>query len=163
VTFTKLKDKMVANTNVSGNNANNSSKRNSKPVTGGSSQSFETLRQNKSKPYSFRRDKVLTIFKGALKNGLELPVSKRPEDVEKSDNPNYCPYHRILGHTLENNWVFKDWVEKSIRNGEIILPKRFLQNPTPHEQVNAVSHESITCNMVCHDDNTSDKEDTLML
>jgi hypothetical protein len=51
---------------------------------------------------------VLTIFKGALKNGLELSVSKRPEDVEKSDIPNYCPYHRILWHTLEDCWVFKD-------------------------------------------------------
>jgi hypothetical protein len=108
VAFTKLKDKIIANTNVSGNNANNNSERNSKPVTGGSSQSFETLRQKKSKPYSFRKDKVFTIFKGVLKNELELPVSKRPEDAEKSDNPNYCPYHRILGHTLEDCWIFKD-------------------------------------------------------
>jgi hypothetical protein len=37
VAFTKLKDKMVANTNVSGNNANNNSERNFKPVMGGSS------------------------------------------------------------------------------------------------------------------------------
>jgi hypothetical protein len=163
VAFTKFKDKMVANTNVLGNNANNSSERNSKPVTVGSSQSFKTLRQKKSKSYPFRRNKVLTIFMGALKNGLESPVSKRPEDAEKLDNPNYCPYHRILGHTLEDCWIFKDWIEKYIRNGEITLPKGFLQNPTPHEQVNAVSHESMTCNMVCHDDSTSDKEDTLML
>jgi hypothetical protein len=37
VAFTKLKDKMVANTNISGNNSNNNGERNSKPITGGSS------------------------------------------------------------------------------------------------------------------------------
>jgi len=102
VAFTKLKDEMVANTNILGNNSNNNSERNPKPVTGGSSQSFETLRQKKNKSYSFRNDKMLTIFKEALKNGLELPMSKRLEDAEKSDNPNYCPYHKILGHTLKD-------------------------------------------------------------
>jgi hypothetical protein len=140
VAFTKFKDKMVTNTNISGSNSNNNGD-SSKPITGENFQYFEILRQKKSKSYSFRRDKVFMIFKSALKNGLELPVNKRPEDVEKSDNLNYCPYHRIFGHTLEDCWVFKDWVKKSIRNGEITLPKRFLQKPTPHEQVNTSSHE----------------------
>jgi hypothetical protein len=29
-----------------------------------------------------------------------------------SDNPNFCPYHRILGHPIEDCWVFKDRVER---------------------------------------------------
>jgi hypothetical protein len=53
-------------------------------------------------------------------------MNKHPKDAGKSDNLNYCPYHRILEHTLEDYWVFKDWVEKSIRNGKITLPKGFL-------------------------------------
>jgi hypothetical protein len=43
-TFTKLKNKMVANINISGSNSNVSGDKNFKPITGGSSQSFETLR-----------------------------------------------------------------------------------------------------------------------
>jgi hypothetical protein len=108
VIFSNLKDKMVVNINISDNISNNDSDRSSKLIKGGGSQPFETLRQKKSKPYSFRRDKVLIIFKGVLKNMLELFMSKHSEDAEKSDNPNYCPYHEILGHTLEDYWIFKD-------------------------------------------------------
>jgi hypothetical protein len=35
-------------------------------------------------------------------------------------------------------WVFKDWVEKTYKNGEITLP---LQNPASHKQANTISHE----------------------
>jgi hypothetical protein len=112
VTFTKLKDKMVVNTNISGRNLNSSGDRNFKPITKEYSQSFETLRQKIS--YTPFEGRMLTIFRGALKNRLKLLISKCPEDSEKSDNPNYCPYHKILGHILEDCWVFKDLVKKSI-------------------------------------------------
>jgi hypothetical protein len=111
VAFTSLKDKMVANTNTqSGNSGTSGSNYNKgpRPNPGGSSQGFETLKQKKNKPYSFRRDRVAQIFRGALKNGLALPTSKRPEDANKSDEPNFCPYHRVLGHSIEDCWVFKD-------------------------------------------------------
>jgi hypothetical protein len=144
--FTSLKDKMVANINTqdggsgtSGNNYNRGLRLNSR----GSSQAFETLKQKKTKSYSFRRDKVAQIFRGAVKNSLALPVSKRPEDADKSDEPNFCPYHRVLGHSIEDCWVFKDWVEKVYKNGEITLPKEFLQSPVSHEQVNTISHEEV--------------------
>jgi hypothetical protein len=71
---------------------------------------------------------------------IKLP-SKRPEDADKSDEPNFYPYHRVLGHSIEDCWVFKDWVEKAYKNGEITLPKGFLQSPSAHEQTNMISHE----------------------
>ena len=118
VAFTSLKDKMVANADTQGGssstNGNNYNK-GPRPNPGGSSRSFESLKQKKSKPYSFRKDKVAQIFRGALKNGLTLPASKRPEDADKSDEPNFCPYHRIIGHSIEDCWVFKDWIEKAYK------------------------------------------------
>jgi hypothetical protein len=111
VAFTSLKDKMVANTNTqSGNNgmSGNNCNRGPRPNSGGSSQAFETLNQKKTKPYSFRRDKVAKIFRRAVKNGLALLASKCPKDADKSDEPNFCPYHRVLGHSIEDCWVFKD-------------------------------------------------------
>jgi hypothetical protein len=44
VTFTKLNNKIIANTNISGSNTNNKGERNCMPITGEYSQSFETLR-----------------------------------------------------------------------------------------------------------------------
>jgi hypothetical protein len=135
---------MVANTNTqsgSSGTSDNNYNRGPRPNPGGSSQCFETLKQKKTKPCSFRRDKVAQIFRGALKNGLALSASKRPEDANKSDEPNFCPYHRVLGHAIEDCWVFKDWVEKAYKNDEITLPKGFLQSPTAHEQANTISHE----------------------
>jgi hypothetical protein len=126
---------MVANTNTqsdSSGTSDNNYNIGPRPNPGGSSQAFETLKQKKTKSYSFRRDKVDQIFRGAVKNGLALPASKRPEDADKSDEPNFCPYHRVLGHSIEDCWVFKDWVEKAYKNDEITLPKGFLQSPTSH-------------------------------
>jgi hypothetical protein len=111
VAFTSLKDKIVANTNTQSGNSgtsDNNYNRGPRPNPGGSSRGFETLKQKKTKPYSFRKDKVAQIFRGALKNGLALPANKCPEDANKSDEPNFCPYHRVLGHSIEDCWVFKD-------------------------------------------------------
>jgi Retrotransposon gag protein len=61
VTFTTLKEKMVANTNTQSDNngtSGNNYQRGPRPNPGGSSQAFETLKQKKTKPYSFRKDKV---------------------------------------------------------------------------------------------------------
>jgi hypothetical protein len=65
-----------------------------------------TLKQKKSKPYFFQRDKVAKIFKEAIENELILPTSKRPTEMEKYNDSNYCPYHRVLGHPIEDCWVF---------------------------------------------------------
>lgn len=42
---------------------------------------FHHLRNKRNKRYSFRRDKVSKIFQDAMKNGLKLPDSRRPEEV----------------------------------------------------------------------------------
>jgi hypothetical protein len=70
-----------------------------------------------------------------------LPASKRSKDADKSDEPSFCPYHRVLGHTIEDCWVFKDWAEKAYKKDKITLPKRFLQNPASHEHANTISHK----------------------
>jgi Retrotransposon gag protein len=70
VTFTSLRDKMVANINtqggisgISGTSGNNYN-RGPRPNPEGSSHAFETLKKKKTKPYSFRKDKVTQIFRG---------------------------------------------------------------------------------------------------
>ena len=41
-------------------------------------------------------------------NRLKLPEARRPEEVNKTDNPNYYLYHRTLGHPTKNCYIFKD-------------------------------------------------------
>jgi hypothetical protein len=38
----------------------------------------------------------------------------------------------MLGHTIEEYWVFKDLVERGYKGGTIQLPKTFQHDPTPH-------------------------------
>lgn len=141
----KASPKTVANASTSNNGGNGNSNNNNqvKPTYGGNnSRPPITLSEMKNKPYSFRRDKVEKIFRDAMNNGLRLPESKRPGDMEKSDDPNFCPYHRLLGHPIEDCWVFKDWVERKYKAGEITLSKNVLQDAAPHEQANMVAHSN---------------------
>ena len=49
------------------------------------------------------------MFKLLNKNNrLKLPEAKRPEEVGKTDNPNYCLYHRMLGYPTKSFFIFKD-------------------------------------------------------
>lgn len=84
------------------------------------------MEERKSQPSSFRRDTVKKIFQDAFKKGLKLEDSKRPDNMKHSDDPNYCPYHRLLGHPIEDCWVFKDWVEKKEKEGSRTLSKSVL-------------------------------------
>jgi hypothetical protein len=38
----------------------------------------------------------------------------------------------VLGHTIEDCWVFKDLIEEGYKDGTIQLPKSFQQDPAPH-------------------------------
>jgi hypothetical protein len=52
-------------------------------------------------------------------NHIELPKPKRPEETSKSNEPIFCHFHRILGHTLKNFFVVKNIIQKFIDEGTI--------------------------------------------
>jgi hypothetical protein len=60
-----------------------------------------SLSAKRSKPYSFRKDKTTQIFEQTIRNGLPLLACKRSEDIRKAKEGDFCPYHRVLGHTIE--------------------------------------------------------------
>lgn len=41
------------------------------------------------------------MFQVLTRSGLKLPECKRPLEANMTNEPNYCPYHRILGHKIE--------------------------------------------------------------
>ncbi|KAL0462256.1 UNVERIFIED_CONTAM: hypothetical protein Slati_0113200 [Sesamum latifolium] len=46
---------------------------------------------------------------------------KRPQKAEQKDDPKYCKYHRLVGHTIQNCFMFKDKVMQLARQGKISL------------------------------------------
>ena len=50
---------------------------------------------------------------------IELPKLKRPKEASKFDEPNFCHFHRILGHMLKNCFVVKNIIQKLLDEGTI--------------------------------------------
>jgi hypothetical protein len=79
-----------------------------------------TLSERQNQKYSFPVEEVDDLFIGLRELGLiELPKPKRPEEASKCDDPNFCHYHRILGHTLKDCFVVKNVIQKLIDDGTI--------------------------------------------
>ena len=73
-----------------------------------------------NKLYSFKDEHIVSLFKLLQKsNRLKLPKIRCPEEVEKTNNPIYCLYHRILGHPIKNWYIFKD-VLQALINVEVL-------------------------------------------
>ncbi|KAL8161824.1 hypothetical protein V2J09_013313 [Rumex salicifolius] len=79
-----------------------------------------TLQERKQKKYPFDDDDVQAIFDELIEaKALTLPEPKKPNEVGMTNNPKYCPYHRLLGHTIEDCYVLKDIIEGMINKAEI--------------------------------------------
>ena len=62
-----------------------------------------------SKSYSPNDEYVVPLFKLLQKsNKLKLSEVRCPDEVRKTDDPNYCLYHMTLGHSTKNSYIFKD-------------------------------------------------------
>ena len=56
-----------------------------------------------------------SLFKLLQKsNKLKLSEARRPEEAGKTDDSSYCLYHRILGHSIKNCYIFKDVLQALI-------------------------------------------------
>ena len=69
-----------------------------------------TLKEREQKVYPFPNEDVPNILEQLLQLKLiELPECRRPEDMGKVDDPNYCKYHRIIGHPIHLYSKNKSW------------------------------------------------------
>jgi hypothetical protein len=79
-----------------------------------------TLSERQNREYSFSTEEVEDLFMGLRElNLIDLPKPKRPEEASKFKEPNFCHYHRILGHTLKGCFVVKNIIQKMIDDGTI--------------------------------------------
>ncbi|KAL0456233.1 UNVERIFIED_CONTAM: hypothetical protein Slati_0962500 [Sesamum latifolium] len=64
-----------------------------------------------TRQYPFLDSDVSGIFDDLLEaNLIDLPEMKRSEEVEQRDDPKYYKYHRLVGHAIQDCFVFKDKV-----------------------------------------------------
>ena len=81
-----------------------------------------TLKEREQKVYPFPNEDVPNIFEQLLQMKLiELLECRRPEDMGKVDDPNYCKYHRIIGHPIQKCFVFKEKIIKLAKENKIDL------------------------------------------
>jgi len=81
------------------------------PTRGGGSSS----QPRANKQYSFKDEHVDSFFKLLNKsNRLKLSEARCPEEVSKTDNPNNCLYHRMLGHPTKSCYILKDILQALI-------------------------------------------------
>jgi len=72
--------------------------------------------------YSFKEEHVVTIFHLLNKgNKLKLPEVKRPEEVGRTNDPNYCLYHRMIHHPTARCYVLKDKIQALVDAGALSL------------------------------------------
>ena len=70
--------------------------------------------------YLFKDEHVISMFKLLQKsNKFKFPEARHPEEVGKTDDPNYCLYHRMLGHPIKNCYIFKD-VFQALIDAEVL-------------------------------------------
>ncbi|WP_330945586.1 hypothetical protein, partial [Streptococcus anginosus] len=64
---------------------------------------FDKFLQRNNQKFSFKMEFLKKILEGLLKKqDFKLPEPRKPEEVNKTGDPNFFPYHRQISHTLEN-------------------------------------------------------------
>ena len=57
---------------------------------------------------------------------IELPEMKCPEEADKTNDPKYCKYHRLIGHPIERCFVLKDKIMELAHQGKITFDDEVL-------------------------------------
>ncbi|KAL0358272.1 UNVERIFIED_CONTAM: hypothetical protein Sangu_0676600 [Sesamum angustifolium] len=85
---------------------------------------------------------------------------KRPEEAERKDDPKYCKYHRLVGHAIQDCFVFKDKVMQLARQGKISLEEDSATTNVITIKSGHIDGNKDSCNAT-HGDNITSNEDTL--
>jgi len=74
------------------------------------------------KVYSFKDKQVVTIFHLLQKgNKLKLPEVWRPNKVERTNDPNYCLFLRMVRHPTSIYFVLKNKIQALVDVGVLTL------------------------------------------
>ncbi|KAH0634868.1 hypothetical protein KY284_037654 [Solanum tuberosum] len=81
-----------------------------------------TLKELKAKVYPFPDSDVPIILDELLaKKVIDLPESKRPEEINKVSDTKYCKFYRVLGHPTSKSFILKEKITMLVSEGKIII------------------------------------------
>ncbi|KAM2167828.1 hypothetical protein ACFX1Q_037336 [Malus domestica] len=81
-----------------------------------------TLKELEEKTYPFPDSDVVAMLEDLLeKKVIDLPECRRPEEMNCTDSPRYCKFHRFISHPTEKCFVLKDLIMKLAQKGIIEL------------------------------------------
>ena len=81
-----------------------------------------SLKEWEQKVYPFLDADMPEMLEQLLKLKLiELPECKRPKEMGKVDDSNYCKYHRIISHPIQKCFVLKELIIKLAKERKIDL------------------------------------------
>ncbi|KAI5317664.1 hypothetical protein L3X38_037371 [Prunus dulcis] len=90
---------------------------------------------------SFNDEDVEEIFDQLLaSNSIALPESKRPAEANKTNDPRYCRYHRLISHTLKDCYILKDKIQELLNNGGLVIDS----SPQHHSAAANMIEEKLT-------------------
>ncbi|XP_065637351.1 uncharacterized protein LOC136070820 [Quercus suber] len=136
-----LKDPMVVNT-TEVKVPRREAKANEKQLEGWQKNEVRrlTFKKREQKAYPFSDEDVPNILEQLLQLKLiELPECRRPQDIGKVDDPNYCKYHHIIGHPIQKCFVFKEQIMKLAKENKIDLE---------FDEVVGSNHMTIACDVL---------------
>ncbi|KAL0412259.1 UNVERIFIED_CONTAM: Transposon Tf2-12 polyprotein [Sesamum latifolium] len=112
-----------------------------------------TLKEMQARQYPFIDSDVFGIFDNLLEaNVIDLPEMKRPEEAERKDDPKYCKYHRLVGHIIQDCFVFKDKVMQLARQSKISLEEDSAAANVIMIKSRYLNSNKNSCNVVHRDD-----------
>ncbi|KAM1111747.1 hypothetical protein ACFX2B_044082 [Malus domestica] len=81
-----------------------------------------TLKELEEKTYPFPDSDVVAMLEDLLeKKVIGLPECRRPKEMNHTDSPRYCKFHRFISHPTEKCFVLKDLIMKLAQKGIIEL------------------------------------------
>ncbi|KAM1683998.1 hypothetical protein ACFXTN_032111 [Malus domestica] len=81
-----------------------------------------TLKELEEKTYPFPDSDVAAMLEDLLeKKVIGLPECRWPEEMNRTDSPRYCKFHRFISHPTEKCFVLKDLIMKLAQKGIIEL------------------------------------------
>ena len=96
-----------------------------------------TLKELQAKKYPFPDSDLPGMLDDLLKNKvIELPESKRPEQMGRTSDPKYCPYHRLVNHPIEKCITLKEKIMQLAKDGKIVLDL---------DEAVTTNHASVVC------------------
>ncbi|KAM2003997.1 hypothetical protein ACFX15_027502 [Malus domestica] len=81
-----------------------------------------TLKELEEKTYPFPDSDMVAMLEDLLeKKVIGLPECRQPEEMNRTDSPRYCKFHRFISHPTEKCFMLKDLIMKLAQKGIIEL------------------------------------------